>query len=99
MNFQFGRQSCFQSHADVWVTEMEQLRRVRLVKRHGAENVVLSLLTKKRKSLARWWEQLSYRRVEAEFQFSGLAASFVMWVFQKRAVAIGQAKQIEPARL
>ena len=40
VNFQFGRQSCFQSHADVWVTEMEHLRRVRHAKRHGAENVV-----------------------------------------------------------
>ena len=78
VNFQFGRQSCFQSHADVWVTEMEQLRRVRHAKRHGAENVVPSLLTKERKSMARWWEQQSYRRVAAEFQFPGLSANFVL---------------------
>ena len=54
MNIQFGRQSRFQFHEDVWVTEMEQLRRVRHAKRRGADNVVLSLLTKRRKSVARW---------------------------------------------
>ena len=43
VNIQFGRQSRFQSHEDVWVTEMEQLRRVRHAKRRGVENVVLSL--------------------------------------------------------
>ena len=99
MNIQFGRQSRFQSHEDVWVTEVGQLRHVRHAKRHGAENVVPSLLTKGRKSMARWWEQLSYRKVEAEFQFPGLSANFVLEVLQKGAVAIGQAKQIEEARL
>ena len=57
---------------------MGQLHRVRHAKRRGAENVVLSLLTKKRKSMARWWQQLSYVRVEAEFQFLSVLANFVL---------------------
>ena len=58
--------------------KMGQLRRVRHAKRRGAENVVPSLLTKKRKSMARWWKQLSYRRVETEFQFPSVLANFVL---------------------
>ena len=58
--------------------KMGQLRRVRHAKRRGAENVVLSLLTKKRKSMARWWQQLSYVRVEAEFQSLSVLANFVL---------------------
>ena len=45
--------------------------------------------------MARWREQLSYRRVGAEFQFLGLAANFVLEMLQKRAVAIGQGKEID----
>ena len=58
--------------------KMGQLRRVRHAKRCGAENVVPSLLTKKRKSMARWCQQLSYVRVEAEFQFLSVLANFVL---------------------
>ena len=56
MNIRFGRQICFQYQEDVRVTKkMGQLRRVRHAKRRGDENVVLSLFTKRRKSMARLW--------------------------------------------
>ena len=58
--------------------EIVQLRRVWHAKRRGVESVVPSLLTKERKSMARWREQLSYRRVGAGFEFPGLAANFVL---------------------